>query len=121
MSKVLKLLAGVLLVSSTRLVSVVSAQDVPADIPADVMEFVVRRSSCLEWSRKQSDPERKAQLSDAASVLRSLKCDEVGNDESLLRQKYAVDPDALKALDSTWTKIVKRLPVRTPVSPDTNR
>jgi hypothetical protein len=85
------------------------------------MGLISRRAGCLEWSQKASDPERKAQLGDITSILRSLKCDEVANDEKVLRRQYAGNPDILRALDATWVKVVKRLPVRIAVPPDPNR
>ena len=93
----------------------------PDDLSPDVREFIGRRSSCLEWSKKASDPERKTQLDDIMSLMRTLKCDEVANDEKALRQQYAGNPDILRALDATWVKVVKRLPVRIAVPPDPNR
>jgi hypothetical protein len=97
------------------------AQTGSADLPPDVMRLIGRRSSCLEWSQKAFDIERKTQLDDVMSILRSLKCDEAANDETALRQKYTGNSDILRALDSTWVKVVKRLPVRIPVAPDPNR
>jgi hypothetical protein len=93
----------------------------PADFSPDVREFIGRRSSCLEWSKKASDPEHKTQLDDIMSLMRTLKCDEVANDEKALRQQYAGNRDILRALDATWVKVVKRLPVRIPVPPDPSR
>ena len=93
----------------------------PADLSPDVREFIGRRSDCLEWSKKASDPKRKTQLDDIMSLMRTLKCEEVANDEKSLRQQYAGNPDILRALDATWVKFVKRLPVRIAVPPDPNR
>jgi hypothetical protein len=80
------------------------------------MGLISRRSACLEWSQKASDPERKKQLNDIAGILRTLKCGEVADEERALREKYAGNPDTIKALDATWVKVVKRLPVQ--IAPD---
>jgi hypothetical protein len=85
------------------------------------MQLISRRSSCLEWSQKSFDIERKAQLDDIMSTMRSLKCNETADDEKALRQKYTDNPPILAALDATWIKVVKRLQVRIPVPPDQNR
>ncbi len=114
-------LASAALVIAAALTPCAHAQMGPPELPPDVRELVSRRAGCLEWSKKASEPERKAQLGDIESILRSLKCDEAALDEKALREKYAGSPDILRALDATWVKIVKRLPVRIPVPPDTNR
>lgn len=113
--------ASAALVVVAGLTSGTRAQTPPADLPPDVIEFVGRRSSCLEWSIKAFDPERKAQLDSIMSIMRSLKCDEITHDENALRQKYAASAWILDALKATWTKIVKRLPVRIFVPQDSSR
>jgi hypothetical protein len=93
------------------LTPIANAQTAAADFPPDVMAVLSRRGACSEWSQKASDPERKTYLDDIKDILRSLKCDEVADDEKVLRQKYAGNPDILRALDATWVRVVKRLPV----------
>jgi len=119
-SKNFILLASAALVISAGLTPLAHAQTA-ADLPPDVMGLISRRGGCLEWSKKASEPESKAQLGDIEGILRSLKCDEVANDERMLRQIYGGNPDILRALDATWVKVVKRLPVRIAVPPDPNR
>jgi len=89
-----------------------------SDLPPDVMGLISRRSGCVDWSKKAFEIERRAQLDEIRGILQSLKCGDIANDERELRQKYASSPDVLRALDSTWVKVVKRLPVRTAIPPD---
>ncbi len=119
-SKNFMLLANAVLVIAAGLAPRVHAQ-AATNLPPDVRGVISRRSSCLEWSKKASDPERKTEFEDIKSVMQSLKCEGVSNDETTLRREYAGNPDILRALDATWVKIVKRLPVRIPVLPDPNR
>jgi hypothetical protein len=114
-------LASAALVILTGLTPFALAQTGSADLPPDVMRLISRRSSCLEWSQKAFDIERKTQLDDVMRTMRPLKCNEVADDERAFRQKYADNPSILAALDATWVKVVKRLPVRIPVPPDQNR
>ena len=99
----------------------VYAQEKPANLPSDVIEFVGRRAACFEWSQKAFNPEVATQLGNIMNIMQSLKCGEIANDESLLRQRYAGEPIILATLKPTWVKIVKRLPVQTPVPPDPGR
>ncbi|WP_375786042.1 hypothetical protein ACE10Z_42775 [Bradyrhizobium sp. Pha-3] len=89
-----------------------------ADLPSDVMRLISRRSSCVDWSQKAFESKRRAQLDEIMGILESLKCGDIADDEKELREKYASSPDILRALDSTWTKFVKRLPVRIAIPPD---
>ena len=109
-------LAG--LVLAAPVISAAAADGQIVDLPSDVMGVIGRRSSCLEWSRKATEIERRAELEDIRRIQQSLSCDEVANDEKQLRQKYAGNPDVLRALDSTWTKVVQRVPVRAVIPPD---
>jgi len=86
------------------------AQTAPTRLPADVIAFVGRRASCLEWSKKATNAENAAQANNTADIMRSLKCSDIANDERLLRGQYAGSPDILRALDATWTKVITRLP-----------
>jgi len=90
-----------------------------AELPPELMQFIGHRASCLEWSRKASDPA--AQIDDIKSIMVSLKCSDVADDERALRQKYAGDPNVLAALDATWTKVVQRLSPRIVVPPASDR
>jgi hypothetical protein len=77
------------------------------------MEFVGRRASCLDWSQKVTDRQHAAQVDSIVSIMLSLKCSDIVNDERALRQRYVSNPDVLSAIDDTWVKVVKRLPIRT--------
>lgn len=94
------------------------AQEQPVALPPDVIGFVNRRSTCLEWSLKTTNYELTAQTK---SFLQSLKCDDIASDERAVRERYATNPDVLAALDASWVKVVKRLPVRAPVPPASDR
>jgi hypothetical protein len=87
-------------------------QAAAANLPANVMAFIGRRGSCWIWSKRATDAKDAAQLDAAAGVMRSMKCSDIANDERVLRETYAGNPDILSALDATWVKVVKRLPVR---------
>jgi hypothetical protein len=91
------------------------------DLPSDVTEFVGRRAACVEWSQKAFDPEFAKQLDNIMTIMRSLKCEAITNDESLLRQRYAGEPVILAALKATWVKFVKRLPVQAPPPANSDR
>jgi hypothetical protein len=88
------------------------AQTRHANLPADVTAFIGRRGGCWACSKKATDAKDTAQLDGAVSVMRSLRCSDIANDERALRESYAGNPDILSALDATWVKVVKRLPVR---------
>jgi hypothetical protein len=121
-SRIPRLLAAVVSLSSIWLASAAYSQSAPADIPSDVLELVGRSYACVEWSKRAFDPERKAQLADIGSILQSLKCGGVTNSVvRSLREKYAGDPGILRVLDLAWVKVVQRVPVQMPVSPDANR
>jgi hypothetical protein len=80
-----------------------------ADLPADVGAFISRRVGCNELNaRKRANAERAADL----QTRLYLKCESIALDEEALRQKYHTDPDALVALDGTWIKIIRRVPVK---------
>ena len=107
-----------------------SAQTGVAEFPTDVTEFLSRRASCNEWSRKATDEwskeaidrDRAAEIEAIYSNLRSLKCFDVIGDERALRQKYADNPEILASLGSgNYTKIIIRLPVRIAVPPASDR
>jgi hypothetical protein len=97
------------------------AQANPADLPADVTAFVSRRSGCMECSQKAFGPEGKTQIDNIMRTMESLKCGEIAIDEKELRQKFAGNPAILQALDTNWVRVVKRLPVRVPVPPDSDQ
>jgi hypothetical protein len=110
-------LAGVSLAVLARQIPVAHAQTHPADLPSDVTELVGRRSSCLELYKKAFDPEHQTRPQEMMASMRSLRCDEIENDEKALRQKYAGNPEIIEALKATWVKVIQRLPVRGAVPP----
>jgi multidrug resistance efflux pump len=75
----------------------------------------------MEWSQKAFGPEGKTQLDNIMSMMESLKCGEIASDEKELRQKFAGNATILRALDTKWVKVVKRLPVRIAVPPDSDQ
>jgi hypothetical protein len=111
-------LGGVALVILAGLPPCTHAQESSAKLPPEVLGFLSRRGACLEWSQKATDPERAVQID---SIGRSLKCSDIVNDERALRQRCASNPGILAALDATWVRVVKRLPVRIPVPSDLDR
>jgi hypothetical protein len=78
------------------------------NLPPDVDEFISRRTGCLDWSKKASNP---PDATGIRSVMLSMKCSDVQHDEMDLRKSYANNPDVIAALNATWIKIVKRVPV----------
>jgi hypothetical protein len=107
--------AGVTLAISAGPAPCAHAQTGPIDLPSDVIGFVGRRASCLEWSKKATDLER------APQIDLTLKCSDIASDERAFRRRYASNPEILAALDATWVKVVKRLPVRiTPATPSSD-
>jgi hypothetical protein len=103
-------IASVSLFLSAGVTSCAHAQAGFANLPPELMQFIGRRASCLDWSRKASDPA--ARIDDIKSIMLSLKCGDVADDEHVLRQIYAGNPNVLAALDATWTKVVQRLSPR---------
>jgi hypothetical protein len=82
-----------------------------SSLPSDVIEFVGRRASCIEWSQKATDPKQEAQVD---KIMGWLKCADIKGEEQALRTSYADNPSVIAALNATWTKIVKRIPVHSP-------
>ncbi|SRR6266404_414974 len=119
--KILEFVVGGLLVALAGFSPSAYAQTKPDSLPSDVTEFVGRRAACVEWSQKAFDPELATQLDNIMTIMRSLKCEAIANDESLLRQRYAGEPAILAALKPTWVKVVKRLPVQIPVPSNSDR
>ncbi|MCX5514491.1 hypothetical protein [Kaistia algarum] len=93
-----------------------AAQADDGRLPADVVDFVGRRASCLEWAQKATDPNQAEQID---KIMQSLKCADIKGNDHALRSNYADNPSVIAALNATWTKIVQRIPVRIPVPPET--
>jgi hypothetical protein len=114
------MLAGVVLAISINLSP--RAQAGSAELPSDVSEFVIRRGSCSEWSKRAIALEQMAQLEAIYSNLRAQKCFDILNDERALRQKYAGNPEILASLGAgNYTKVITRLPFRIAVPPASDR
>jgi hypothetical protein len=113
--KILLFAAGVTIAAST---GAIRAEESSENFPSDVIELVGRRAACAEWSRKAFDPTLATQAKGIMTVMQSLKCGDIADDERVLRQKYASDPIILAALKATWVKVVKRLPVRSFAPPE---
>jgi len=79
-----------------------------SSLPPYVIEFVGRHASCIEWFQKAADPKQEAQV---YKIIGSLGCTDIKETEQALRTSYADKPSVIAALDATWTKIVKRIPV----------
>jgi len=94
------------------------AQQSSADLPPDVAAFVARRAACSEWSRKLFEPDGLPDLNNITSMMRSLRCYDIADDQRSLQERYSGDPATLAALKGHWTRVVKRLPVRIPVPSD---
>jgi hypothetical protein len=80
----------------------------PSDLPNEVVAFVGRRAACTEWTTKLQSDQNNA---DITKILGSLQCEALARDETILRQTYQSEPPILAAFDSTWVKIVRRVPV----------
>ena len=119
--KIVAFIVGGALVALAGLASSSHAQTKPENLPSDVTEFVGRRAACVEWSQKAFDPELTTQLDNIMTIMRSLRCEAITDDESLLRQRYASEPVVLAALKPTWVKVVKRLPVQIPPPANSDR
>src|SRR5260370_34615141 len=98
-SKNFILLASAALVISAGLTPLAHAQTA-ADLPPDVMGLISRRGGCLECFKKASEPGSKERIGCIGGILRSLKCDEVANDEGILRQGSRGKPEVFPAVDS---------------------
>jgi hypothetical protein len=85
------------------------AQASGSGLPADVIDFVGRRASCLEWTQKATDPKQTAQVD---KIMHSLKCADIKGNEQALRSSYADNPSVIAALNATWIKTVRRIQVR---------
>lgn len=82
-----------------------------SSLPADVIEFVGRRATCIEWSKKAADSKQEAQVD---KIMDSLRCASIKGEEQALRTSYADNPSVIAALNGTWTKIITRIPVHSP-------
>ena len=99
------------------IVITVSAQSSAQDtaLPADVMDLILRRTSCDDWTaRGKADP---ALAGDLPNILAALRCNEVQQREATLRELYQGDSIVLSALNARWTKVVRRLPIQVEQSP----
>jgi hypothetical protein len=115
-------LASVTLAISAALSPCVHSQTGTPQLPSDITEFLSRRASCSEWSKRVMDPEQMAQLEAIYSSLRAQACFDVLNDEHALRQKYAGNPEILASLGAgNYTKVITRLPARIAVPPASDR
>lgn len=78
-------------------------------LPPEVVDFLSRRAACLDWiSKWQKNPGSGA---DYESTISALRCDAISGEQLTIRQRYANRPDVVAALDQTWIKIVRRVPV----------
>jgi hypothetical protein len=113
------MLAGATLAISAGVAPRADAQTGSAELPPDVTEFVSRRASCSEWSKKAIDPEWNARIDAIYSNLQSLRCFDIMDDERALRQKYASSPEIMASLGTgeVVTKFVTRLPTQTAPPP----
>jgi hypothetical protein len=82
-----------------------------ADLPSDVMSLIGRRAGCEDMVKRGIE---------SASGSEALQCNVVAQDELSLREKYAGDPEVLRALDGTWVKVVRRVGTAT-LPPDAER
>jgi hypothetical protein len=101
------LLASVTAITLAWLAPNAPAHAGPANLPADVEEFLIRRASCQEWSKKATDADQ------TEKIPRSLRCGAVEHDEQGLRQIYIDSSDVLAALNATWVKVVKPVEITT--------
>jgi hypothetical protein len=80
-----------------------------ANLPPDVAAFIARRVGCQDaMSKLQAGKEDSDQL---AATFQSLRYSDIGADQLALRRKYDGLPGVLAALDTTWVKVVRRVPV----------
>ncbi len=87
-----------------------SAQPSPSPtLPSEVVEFITRRISCNDWIDKSHAGTRTA--AEVDRMMDDWRCDRLGPDELALRDRYKADREVTDALDSTWIKIVRRVPV----------
>lgn len=66
--------------------------------PADVVALVGRRLECQHWAGEE--PYDAARRTEILSAVTRLKCGMLGNDEEVLRRKYAQSPPVLVVLDT---------------------
>lgn len=110
--RIVALLAGVTVTISSWSTQSAQAQAGFAELPADVIGFIGHRAGCQNWSNKTFDP---ARVTETNNIIRLMKCGDLKDEETALRNEYAGNPRILAALDATWTKIVRRVPVRIPL------
>ena len=78
-------------------------------LPSEVVDLLSRRAACLEWlSKCQKNPGSSA---DYESEMSALGCEAIPGEQLSLKRQYANEPNVLVALDQTWIKIVRRVPV----------
>lgn len=87
-----------------------------ANLPPDVAAFIARRVGCQDAiSKLQAGKEDSDQL---AATFQSLRCSDIGADQQALRSKYGGVSGVLAALDATWVKVVRRVPVTAAPAPN---
>jgi hypothetical protein len=98
------------------------AQTGAVGLPPDIAEFLSRRASCSEWSKRAMDPEQTVHIEAIYSNLQSLKCFDIFENERALREKHAKNPEVLRSLGTDkYTKFVTRLPARIAAPPAPER
>jgi hypothetical protein len=91
------------------LMSVGSVSSQQAALPDDVIAFIGRRASCEDWiERAKADPAISAQL---AATLSPLRCADIPQEETALRERYRGNEPVIGALISTWKRVIRRVPV----------
>lgn len=99
-------LANVTVIIAAGLEPTVPALAGSTNLPGDVAALIQRRVGCLEWSKKEHDPDRATQIK---TILVTLKCSDIEHDEQELRQNYADNPSVIAALNADWVKVVIRV------------
>ena len=80
------------------------------DLPPDVIEFISRRTSCIDLTAKsQANP---SQIAAYAQEMATLKCGDVPDEQITLKSLHQTDTHVIEALDHTYIKIIRRVPVR---------
>ena len=79
------------------------------NLPSDVADFLIRRAACLDWiSKLQAEH---GAVGDYEESLSALRCGAISSQQQTLRERYALQPDVVAALDQVWIKVVRRVPV----------
>jgi hypothetical protein len=87
---------AMVLLATCCLVSPGWTEDDIAGLPQDAAAIVTRLSVCSHFANEEAS--NKARAREIAGAMRQYRCDTIARDEAAMRNRYANDPNVIKAL-----------------------